>query len=473
MTQPIPSDFEGDPEFGSEPKLGFVQPHPHLPMRAIPEEIWLIIFKFVQDGASQTYTGGPFDSRWYDSARTASVRSLTETCRTFHRICRPLLLETILIDAHSGLRRTMIDVLQSKPHLRSMVSRVRIIGRWIPDPGNRLEKPLMELYSLREVWIKLARTSGALWNHLQLCPLLETLILGHATVTNTTQPTTFSLHSLKHLQYQQYFVLEATDFCTALILPQLETLYIDSGFLSGAANACSHKIFQFRPSVLKKLTIRTASWSRSIEVGLLELLTRANRIRALTLDGLPPFSHSFSLPDDLIPELEIFHGKASIVLTFCKGRPVRELCTWFHPGATWDMTDSIPNLIRPGLISLERLDLDQIHWDGDTMGYIARHCPQLVSLKIRARSHDIDGKLSHRYHMPKLRKATFLTIWDNDQDSWFTDGRDGELKAEMEVKVMQECREFWTQLEYLRLDPNYFWRFRGPEVEQFQGKEVR
>lgn len=131
------------------------------------------------------------------------------------------------------------------------------------------------------------------------------------------------------------------------------------------------------------------------------------------------------------------------------------------------MTDDLPNLIRPGLVPLEHLHIGWISWKEDTMGYIARHCPQLVSLRVRAKHIGVEDTLSTRYHMPKLRKATFLSY----EGSWFKDGRNGDLKVEKEGKVVQECREFWTQLEDLRLDPGYFWRCKGPGVERIQGKE--
>lgn len=428
----------------------------------------ILISDFV-NGASQPTV----DPLGCDSARSASVRPLSETCHTFHRICQPLLFETLSISHYPESRRSMIDVLENKPYLRSMVSTVRIrsTGGSAPDLWDRLEKALMELYSVREVFIQLADTSRTLWNHFQRCTRLETLVLSRVKVTHLTEPTSFSLHSLKHLRHDSFYELKVADFFTALILPQLETLHIDSGFLFGADVRCRHNIFQFRPSVLKELTIKAPLWINDAEVELLELLTRANGIRSLKFVHLPPLSQTF-IPDDLIPELEVFQGPSETVLTFCRGRPVRELCTWFDRdlrGSAEEMTDSIPNLIRPGTIPLEHLELGRIHWDGDTMGYIARHCPQLVSLKIRANSRNGDGKLSNRYHMPKLREATFLLTGDFTRGSWFTDG---EMKAAMEVEVIQECREFWTQLEYLRLDPDYFWRFRGPEVEQFQGEEI-
>lgn len=133
--------------------------------------------------------------------------------------------------------------------------------------------------------------------------------------------------------------------------------------------------------LLKELVIESMIWTEVTQARLLELLRRANRIKSLTLHGLVRFSSGFSLRNDLIPELETFRGPADSVLTFCKGRPVRDLFTWF--GDAWEMTDDIPNLIRPGLVPLEHLHISLISWKEDTIGYIARHCPQLVSFFAR------------------------------------------------------------------------------------------
>ncbi|KIO33255.1 hypothetical protein M407DRAFT_17814 [Tulasnella calospora MUT 4182] len=436
-------------------------------MASIPEEIWLLIFKFVQDGVSKASTGGEFG---YDLARTASVRPLTETCRTFHRICQPLLFETLVIKHYSERSQNVVDVLRSKPRLRGMVSKVRI--RWTRtgdrtlELWDRLEKALMELYCIQDLWIQAANISRALQDHFQRCPRLERLVLINVSMIHGTEPTTISFHSLKYLRYEPHRNIQTTKFFPILNLPRLETLCIDSVFLLEPADLYNHQIFHFNPAVLKELFIEAFLWTESMEVGLVELLKRASRIRLLSFDGLGEFRPGFNLPDDLIPELEGFRGRADNVLTFCKGRPVQNLFTWFAMGAILEMTDDVPNLIQPGSVPLEHLYIDRILWEDDSLGYIARHCPQLVSLKIRAKR--IDGTLSTRYHMPKLRKATFLF----SEGSWFPDSRKGNLKAESEVKVAEECREFWTQLEYLRLDPYYFWRYRGLEVEQVQGEEV-
>ncbi|KIO33256.1 hypothetical protein M407DRAFT_17815 [Tulasnella calospora MUT 4182] len=435
-------------------------------MASLPEEIWLLIFKFVQAGVPNPSKGGEFR---YDLARTASVRPVTETCRTFHRICQPLLFETLVIKYSSEPSRRVVDVLQSKPHLRSMVTNVRISwtrgGDRAQDLWDRLEKALVELHSVRDLWIRGADISRAPWDHFQQCPRLERLVLINVSIIGATEPTTVSFHSLKHLRYEPHRNLKVTNFHTALILPQLETLHIGSVFLSGEADLCSHRVFQFTSSVLKGLFIESIFWSWGMEVGLLELLRRANRTESLGLSGMAQFSSGSNLPNDIIPELESFRGPAHSVLTYCKGRRVRDLFTWFPFGTTWDMTDDIPNLIQPGSAPLEHLHIGWVSWKDDTMGYIARHCPQLVSLKIQARR--IDGTLSTRCHMPKLRKATFLS----SEGSWFSGGFDSNLKAESEIKVVEECREFWSQLEYLRLDSGYFWSYRGPEVERVLGEE--
>lgn len=207
-----------------------------------------------------------------------------------------------------------------------MVTKVRIswsrarVG--VPDHWDRLEKALGELYSLRDLWIQAANISIGLWDHLQQCPRLERLVLLGIGIIGAAEPTTLSFHSLKHLRYQPLHSPQVTDFYVALLLPQLETLHIDSEFLLGFADLCSHHVFQFSPSILKELIIEYTAFTESVEAQLLELLERANRIRLLEVNGLVLFSEAFSLRNDLIPELETFRGPADSVLTFCKGRPV-------------------------------------------------------------------------------------------------------------------------------------------------------
>ncbi|KAG8896443.1 hypothetical protein FRC00_005972 [Tulasnella sp. 408] len=283
---------------------------------------------------------------------------------------------------------------------------------------------------------------------------------------HATEPTTVSFPALKYLLYEPHRDFQATDFFPTLFLPVLETLCIDSMFLSGPAAFYSHQVFQFNPTNLKELFIEAFFWTQRMEEGLMELLNRANGIRLLSFNGEGELGHGFNLPVDLIPEMEAFRGRAENVPTFCKGRPVRNLLTWFPMGEMWRRTDDVPIVIRPGSVHLEHLYIDRTIWEDDTMEYIARHCPELESLKVRAAR--IDGPLSTRYHMPKLRKATFLFAGG----SWFPDRRNSALKVENEVKVVQECRTFWPQLEYLRLDPHYFWRYRGAEAEQFREEEV-
>ncbi|KIO33257.1 hypothetical protein M407DRAFT_17816 [Tulasnella calospora MUT 4182] len=436
-------------------------------MESLPEEIWLLIFKFVRAGVpkpSRSIRGEEFS---HDLARRASLRPLSETCHTFHRICQPLLFETLVIQYY---RHRVVDVLRSKPHLKSMVSRVRI-GWALPgrdrkrDLLDRLEKALMELHSVRDVWIWGADISTTLLDHFQQCPRLARLALTDVYINHPTEPTPLSFHSLKFLRCIPHRNLQATNFFPTLTLPELEILHIGSVFLSGAANSPSHQVIRFNPSVLKELTIESRLHPESMEAGLVELLKRANGIKSLSLDVVGEFSRGFSLTDDLIPELEAFRGRADSVLTFCKGRPVRNLVTCFPTEAIWKMANDVPNLIRPGSVSLEHLSIDWTLWKDDTMGYIAKHCPQLISLKIRARR--LRGALLTRDPMPHLRRATFLS----SEGSWFPRSFDSHLKPKREARVVQGCRKFWTQLEYLRLDPGYFWSYRGPEVERVQGEE--
>ncbi|KAG9049877.1 hypothetical protein FS837_008799 [Tulasnella sp. UAMH 9824] len=433
-------------------------------MGSIPEEIWILIFNAVQDGVPKPSKGGEVD---YGLARAASIRPLAETCRTFHRICQPFLFETVAIDYYSKASQRKVDVLRSKPHLCSMVSKVCIswtrMKDWNRELWGKLEIALMELHSVREVWIWGARLSRALFDHFQRCPRLESLVLLNVSTIDAADPTPISLDSLKYLRYEPHRRFGETDFFHAIILPKLETLHIASAFLSDhPAGSFNHGTFRFDPSVLK---IEPHPRGGS-GVGRVELLQRANRFRSLSLQGVPEFksSHGFSIPDDLVPELEAFRGRPENVLAFCKGRPVRNVVTWFTRRAKWRMTDHVPNVIQPASAPLEHLSIDRVVWRDGTMEYIARQCPELVTLKIRVKR--IKGTLSTRYPMLKLRKATFLSL----EGSWFPHGYTSNLKVESEAKV-QGCQEFWTRLEYLRLDPHYFWRYRDLTVERIQEEE--
>lgn len=373
--------------------------------------------------------------------------------------------------SQSNRRRAecLADILESKPHLRNMVSKVHIASMVFMAPvlWSRLETAIVGLCSIRDLWIRAANISRALLDHLQQCPHLEKLVLLQVSTDSSANPTTASFNSLKNFQIEPYGLPRATNSFTTLIMPELETLLIDSVFLSGVEGLCDHRVFQFDPAVLRELILESLFvWSESMEAGLVELLKRANRIRSLKLpsDG---FSNGFSLPDDLISELEAFDGRADLVLTFCRGRPVRDLHAhaYSFEEAIRVMVDGIPSLIRPGSVTLERLSLSWTLWEDDTMGYIARHCPQLVSLQIKAQR--INGTLSTRYPMPQLRQATFLFV--PGPEPWYKH-EDGN-KSESEAKLVLESREFWPQLEYMRLDPSYFWRYRGPNVGWAQVKE--
>ncbi|KAG8948233.1 hypothetical protein FRC00_008672 [Tulasnella sp. 408] len=219
------------------------------------------------------------------------------------------------------------------------------------------------------------------------------------------------------------------------MLPGLETLCIDSVFLTGLERLCDHQVFQFNPDVLKELIVETRiDWIQAMEEGLVDLLKRANHIRSLTL-RLDKLTSGVSIPDDVIPDLE---------------------------SEIWEMMYDVPSLIRTGSVPLEHLSIDLTPWKDDTMEHIARHCPELVSLKVRAVH--VNGTLSTRNHMPRLRRATFLSI----QGPWFKNNIRA-TKMESEAEVVRECRAFWMGLEYLRLDPNYFWTYRGLEAARFQG----
>lgn len=338
---------------------------------------------------------------------------------------------------------------------------------WKRELWGKLEAALMELHSVREVWIWGARLSRALFDHFQRCPRLESLVLLNASTINAADPTPISLDSLRYLRYEPHRRFGETDFFHTILLPKLETLHIASAFLSDhPANSFKHGAFRFDPSVLKELFIEPHPRGGS-GVGVVELLQRANRIRSLSLHGVPEFksSHGFNIPDDLVPGLEAFRGRPDNVLAFCKDRPVRNVVTWFTRRAKWRMTDHVPNVIQPSSAPLEHLSIDRVVWTDGTMEYIARHCPELVTLKIRVRR--MRGTLSTRHPMLKLRKATFLSL----EGPWFPRGSTSNLKVESEVKVVQECQEFWTRMEYLRLDPHYFWRYRDLTVEQIQGEE--
>ncbi|KIO33259.1 hypothetical protein M407DRAFT_17818 [Tulasnella calospora MUT 4182] len=333
------------------------------------------------------------------------------------------------------------------------------------DDISALWNTVLELHSVREVSIWRADISRALFDHFRHCPRLESLDLFNIFTTDSTETTPISLDSLKYLRYEPSRGVRVTHSFPALILPKLETLHIGSIFLSGSAGSFKHQVLRFDRSVLTELFTRAlGTYSRAdaenMEAGLVELLKRANGLRSLSLDKVPGFKSS--LADDLIPELEAFRGGPYNARVFCKGRPVRKI--EFATTPDWRLTDPV-SLLRPGSVSLEHLSIDWVSWmDDDTMEYIARHCTGLVSLKIMGTR--TNGPLSTRHPMPQLRRATFLS----PSGSWFWSGSNSNLKAESEVKVVEECREFWTQLEYLRLDPGYFWRYRGSEVEPVQGK---
>lgn len=350
----------------------------------------------------------------------------------------------------------LANVLESKPQLRNMVSKVHITwGSFITsEVGDRLQKALMELHSIRELWVWGVDISGALWYHFQQCPCLERLVLYQVHIIGA-EPIISSFPSLKYLRYKK----GQTNCFTTLSLPDLETLYINEEFLD-PAELDDHQVFQFNPAVLKELIIDSLFvMTESMETGLLDLLERASQIRSLKLPQ-DEFSDDFDLPEDFIPDLEIFDGTGDVVLIFCEGRPVRDLRLSFPHPCVWRRTDDVPSLIPPGSVPLEHLSLSWFVWEDDTMGYIARHCPQLVSLKILAEQ--VYGTLSTCHPMPQLRKATFLTM----EGPWFYGD------SEAEATVVRECKESWTVLEYLRLDPDYFWRYRGLEVDRFEAEEV-
>ncbi|KIO33254.1 hypothetical protein M407DRAFT_17813, partial [Tulasnella calospora MUT 4182] len=414
------------------------QSHPHSPMVSIPEEIWLLIFDFLQNGVLTTAEGGQIG---YDMARIAFVLPLTETCREFYRICQPLLFETIVIDGRSepGRRRVrcLIDTLESKPRLKDMVAKVRIASIFFTTPEllDRLCQTLMELRSIRDLWIQEGNISLAQLSRFQECPHLERLVLLRVDLSGPEAPSIPSF-PLKYLQCEPYGFPRSTKFFAALMLPELETLRIDSVFLTGLERFCDHQVFQFNPAVLKELIVETKiEWFQRMEPGLIELLKCANQIRSLKL-SLDKLTNGFSIPDDLIPDLESFEGRADLVLNFCDGRPVRDLRTFFTRSFVWEMTNDVPSLIRPGSVPLEHLSIDGTLWKDDMMEYITSNCPELLSLKVRAVH--VNDMLSTRNHMPRLRRATFLSV----QGPWFKNNFRA-TKTEREAKVVRECRVFW------------------------------
>ncbi|KAG8911903.1 hypothetical protein FRC01_005410, partial [Tulasnella sp. 417] len=327
-----------------------------------------------------------------------------------------------------------------------------------------MEKVLMELFSIRELWIWGAKISRALAGHFQQCPLLERLFLWEVTITDR-EPTISSFRSLKYLRCRQGWA----DGFTTLSLPNLEALGMDSEAIDSQQHAFGamkdHQIFQFNPTVLKDLTILTQFYlTERMQAGLLGLLGRANQIRSLTLPK-SKFSDNFNVPDDLIPNMEIFDGPENLVPKFCRRRPVRDLRVSFPDRGIWVRTDDIPSLIPPGSVPLEHLSISGCMWEDDIMGYIAQHCRELVSLTIRAEY--VAGTLQIRHPMPNLRSATFLPTYG----PWYRDDGTGG-KSESEARIVRDCKEFWTELEYLRLDPNYFWRYKDLEIERFEGEEV-
>ncbi|KAG8911156.1 hypothetical protein FRC01_005880 [Tulasnella sp. 417] len=416
---------------------------------------WLMLV--VWAGVLKTPGGGQIG---YDMARITSILPLTETCRAFHRICQPLLFETIVIQGLSGpgQRRAerLADVLECKPHLKEMVAKVRINSPALMEVNvrERLYQTLTELCSTRELWIRAATISPAQLSRFQECTHLERLVLLRSNMNRVEDPIALSFPSLKYLRVDLYGLPKTSSFFAALMLPELETLHIDSIFLTSVNGLCDHQVFQFNTDVLKELIVEArAIWTQGMGDGLIDLLKRASRIRTLKLP-LTRLTSVFDVPHDIVPDLETFEGRADLVPAFCNERPVRNLRAFFPQVARWRVTGDISSLIRPGAVPLEHLSIDGDSWNEVTMGHISRHCPELISLNVRAG--DLNWALSTRFYMPRLRRATFLSI----QGPWFGDGvYPG--KMESETNVVRECREFWTKLEYLRLDPNYFWIYRG------------
>ncbi|KAG8940918.1 hypothetical protein FRC04_004901 [Tulasnella sp. 424] len=372
-------------------------------MASIPEEIWLQIFKLVQNGRGPRRAG------------------------------------------------CLAAVLYHKAHLKNMVSRVHIY--WTDEMEEelwgRMEGVIVGLCSVRDMRIQGAYLSTRL---LDQHPRLERLVLDLVYPNPTEGPTVHSFDSLKYLRCGPD-VKFARNFGTApfaaLVVPQLETLQIDAVYLTGER---AYQI-RFNPAVLKKLIIESNhSWNATEHEGLVKLLQRASRVKSLELEGrqLNP-SFSFTLPDDAIPDLEAFTGEADLVRAFCNGRPVRDLHVTGR--STWS-----PNRVRPGSVPLEHLHLDWLMWKDGTIEYIAQQCPQLVSLGIIVDGYHRNGTITTRYSMPRLRRAAFLS--PPAPNHWYSDDDDGSV-TEKEAKLLQESREFWPQLESLRLHPEYFWTYRG------------
>ncbi|KAG8911157.1 hypothetical protein FRC01_005881, partial [Tulasnella sp. 417] len=180
----------------------------------------------------------------------------------------------------------LAEALQSKPQLRNMVSKVHIAETVLmkQELWSRLEKVLIGLPDIRYLWIRAARISNALLGHLQQCPHLERLVLLRISTDSSTIPATASFNSLKQLDFEPYGLPRLTNSFAMLATPELETLLIDSVFLAKEENLSNHQIFQFNPTVLKKLIIESLFvWDERMEVGLIELLQRANGIRSLKL----------------------------------------------------------------------------------------------------------------------------------------------------------------------------------------------
>lgn len=462
-------------------------------MRPIPEEIWALIFAFVREVAQ------PKSTPEYDVARAIAIRPLSETCKQFRRICLPLIFEAIVLDGSDQASRskaTLLTTILRDASIACTVRTVRVV-RWrkpfIPlerDALRALATTLRRLSAVRCVEVRDAAVLSEFINHLPLLPKLDDLSLISTLIVRSEGQPGSSQHlfgTLRHLRLlptrMDVEFFQATEF----VAPYLQSFHTNTTLIENITGI--RQIFPHFSDSVRELAItpigRPTNQRDTVLSELLSLCPRLESLRFPAPTSSPRFhlshgalvllsngpiflhptgplfpppndptillsiGHNFRLSDGQIAHLRRFEGRSDQVLLWCKGRPLDTIRVTLLPA---DSTiENCPKLLRPGSVPLRHLHLDGICWGTDTMAFVSRHCPELRSLRVRARTKSETVWMLRP--MPRLQRAVFLLT----HGAWY--GND--YTADHFNGMLGSVHQDWPNLEHFRLHPDYCWKFLG------------
>ncbi|KAG8900642.1 hypothetical protein FRB99_005835 [Tulasnella sp. 403] len=454
----------------------------------LPTELWLHIFYILRESDRPRFE------------RVKNIKAASETCRIFHQIAQPLMLERVTFDGKCGndargnaSLHALLGLLERSEERREWV-REALVCFWIRErpsllqnrkdqseshvflPGfDRLERVLLKLERLHTLAMVLTPVTGEIVRHACNAPSLRRLMLMN---TKTMSPLPFVPHQVASnateivlLSQRWELFTETDDAVRLLFLPNLRSLKIDPRDFPRLARLANNP-FQLKPPPITKLSVRGRSGNPIYLDQLLAFLRSCPTIEELEIEG--------SVVDDVrvrdravvkppMPNLRRFHGSPAITWAFCGAElDALSLVAPCHL-LSRDTLSAFPPSFR-------HLSVGEVLWHGELLIGIAERCPRLETLVVHIRAQHAPEPEWLEDNLPEVVNAvpqlkSFVFVAGSTVTSYIKrdEGRPGAFCQQLDETIIRQLELLGHGLEETHYMSGRRWLLVGHGWRVMQG----